>query len=319
MDVDSLQSIAEEDATFNYTSTSFNRQTNQLNVSYSITNNGVQSIGDGSLAVFGALNPISVSLNGAEGNVAGASFFVLDSELPSGSLATGQTSNVTDFKFDNPQRSRFGFVDFILAEGNQAPVFESAPVVVASADSPYQYAAIASDPNGQTLTYSLASAPSGLTINPATGLVTWTPTAGDIAEHSVTVVADDGEGGVTSQSFTLSVVSATPTNRAPVFITADSSTHNVSSGTLDLEIQTSAIDPEGDALTYAVSGQPAGLSINPANGLITGTVDSSDVGDFNFEITATDAAGNTTIQQYQLSVVQQAVGCLLYTSPSPRD
>ena len=76
----------------------------------------MQSIGDGSLAVFGALNPISVSLNGAEGNVAGASFFVLDSELPSGSLATGQTSNVTDFKFDNPQRSRFGFVDFILRE-----------------------------------------------------------------------------------------------------------------------------------------------------------------------------------------------------------
>src|SRR5205085_8347530 len=47
----------------------------------------------------------------------------------------------------------------------------------APATGQYAYDADATDVDGDTLTYSLGTAPSGATIDPATGVVRWTPHA----------------------------------------------------------------------------------------------------------------------------------------------
>jgi hypothetical protein len=76
----------------------------------------------------------------------------------------------------------------------------------------------ASDPDvpANTLTYSLVSPPSGASINPTTGLFTWTPSeAQGPSTNAISVrVTDSGASPLTdTKSFTVFV---TEVNRAPV-------------------------------------------------------------------------------------------------------
>ncbi len=58
---------------------------------------------------------------------------------------------------------------------------------------------------GPGLVYGLTGAPTGLTINPSTGVLSWTPTASQIGNHTVTLTLTDLAGNVRSEEFTLAV------------------------------------------------------------------------------------------------------------------
>lgn len=82
---------------------------------------------------------------------------------------------------------------FAFAIVNAPPTVNQIPDQVVDELTPLSFTATASDPDGQTLTFSLQNAPYGATINPATGIFTWTPAE----EHgpgvySINVVASDG-------------------------------------------------------------------------------------------------------------------------------
>ena len=51
----------------------------------------------------------------------------------------------------------------------------------------YEYPVVATDPNNDTLTFMLPIAPTGISINSATGLITWTPTAQQVGPQAVRV------------------------------------------------------------------------------------------------------------------------------------
>ncbi len=63
----------------------------------------------------------------------------------------------------------------------------------------------ASDPEGDTLAYSLKSAPPGMTIDPKTGLIKWNVPPEFKGNASFTVAINDGHGGEVLQSFTLEI------------------------------------------------------------------------------------------------------------------
>ena len=85
---------------------------------------------------------------------------------------------------------------------NSSPVIESDPVTTAKEGAVYTYDVEATDPNEDTLTYSLTVNPTGMTINSTTGVITWTPaTAGSF---EVTVEVSD-EYKSETQSFTITV------------------------------------------------------------------------------------------------------------------
>ena len=56
---------------------------------------------------------------------------------------------------------------------------------------------------GEILTFSLAQAPAGMTINPASGLVRWTPTGGQIGRQVVAVKVTDSQGQFAYQGYTI--------------------------------------------------------------------------------------------------------------------
>jgi hypothetical protein len=95
-----------------------------------------------------------------------------------------------------------------LSNPDAAPTITSTANTAASWGNLYHYQVL-STANPQA-TYSLTMAPSGMTINSATGLISWTPSSSQVGSFSVTVQASNA-AGQTSQSYTGTVVNPRPT------------------------------------------------------------------------------------------------------------
>ena len=94
----------------------------------------------------------------------------------------------------------------------QPPTITSTPITVATVDVLYNYNVVATDPNEEdTLTYTLTTSPTGMTIDSATGVISWTPNSGQIGDNNVTVEVSDG-GLLDTQSFVITVNSVVISN-----------------------------------------------------------------------------------------------------------
>src|SRR5205823_6971396 len=118
---------------------------------------------------------------GAQGRAADGSWLIdLSSSLPvTGILQPGQSSNGRTVTVRTPNHHPIAFdagVSGVLA-GNNPPVFSSIPPNAAAVGQAFAYQAAASDLDGDSLSYLLVRAPTGMTVDSTTGLVTWTPTA----------------------------------------------------------------------------------------------------------------------------------------------
>ncbi len=82
----------------------------------------------------------------------------------------------------------------------------------------YRYDSDAIDPDDDTLTYAIMDGPGGLIINGTTGELLWAASPDQVGVHDVTISADDGRGGVATQSFKIEVEPARE-NAAPVIAT----------------------------------------------------------------------------------------------------
>jgi sugar lactone lactonase YvrE len=112
-------------------------------------------------------------------------------------------------------------------------------------------------------TYSLAGAPSWLTIDPASGLLSGKIPAGTVARYSFIISADNGTAPAATQQFTLNVI-------APKLIpTAPGTLHGNVTNPFSFALQaTGGIPPYSWSLTSGML--PAGLKL-AANGIISGT------------------------------------------------
>ena len=96
------------------------------------------------------------------------------------------------------------YTPLALTIPNAPPRFTTTPPV-AFESAVYRYEAHADDADGDDVRYGLASAPAGMTIDPATGRIAWPLTNQPSGRYPVEVVAEDGVGGRTSQHVTLTV------------------------------------------------------------------------------------------------------------------
>ncbi|MBW1825263.1 MAG: putative Ig domain-containing protein [Deltaproteobacteria bacterium] len=73
-------------------------------------------------------------------------------------------------------------------------------------ESIYEYKVVAEDADGDSLTYRLASAPEGMTINPSSGVIKWNVGEKQKGEnHEFKVIVEDAEGALSIQPITLKV------------------------------------------------------------------------------------------------------------------
>jgi parallel beta-helix repeat protein len=126
---------------------------------------------------------------------------------------------------------------------NQAPVIISEPIINATEDQPYLYQLEASDPNGDTLTYTFTIKPEGMDINSESGLISWTPTNNQVGNHHIIVKISDGKLSI-NQNFEIEVINV---NNSPQILS--SSPNNI-----DIKIN------EGDSVKFEIQAQDIDLN-----------------------------------------------------------
>ncbi|MBP0011486.1 putative Ig domain-containing protein, partial [Roseofilum sp. Belize Diploria] len=159
---------------------------------------------------------------------------------------------------------------------NRPPEVSSIPVVDGNVNGDYEYQVIASDPDGDNLTYSV-TAPEGLEID-TQGKITWTPSNEQVGVHEVTVGVSDGEGGEVEQHYSI-LVQPEVGNTAPVIISEPETKLPISQGSTEAVYQynVNAVDADNDDLVYKLVSGPDGMSIDPDTGEITWQVPSSSI------------------------------------------
>jgi hypothetical protein len=121
-----------------------------------------------------------------------------------------------------------------------------------------------------TLTFSLVSAPAGVQLDPATGVITWTPTEAQGPTNATIQVrvSDNGSPPMSdTRSFTVTVreVNAAPSLIVPGPQTIDELTSlAVTNLAADADLPT-------NTLTFSLVSAPAGVQLDPATGVITWT------------------------------------------------
>ncbi len=105
------------------------------------------------------------------------------------------------------------------------PVLVSTPVTVAAPGKPYVYDADGYLAGATTvpISYQLGIGPASATIDPDTGLISWTPNASDIGDHSFLLRALAG-GGTGLQSWVVTVSDTLPATVVPLFVRGDCNT-----------------------------------------------------------------------------------------------
>jgi len=188
-----------------------------------------------------------------------------------------------------------------VVEANSAPFITSTPVSAVTADAGYVYALQAQDSENDTLVYYLTTAPPGMTIDAASGLVSWSPGLSDLGAHPVEIAISDGRGGGAQQNYTLVVNDGV--GNLPPEITSLAPQYVVEGELFSYTVV--ATDPDGDSLTTSVTQAPSGSTLNgdtiewtPASG--------GEIPRYaSFRVEVSDGA-NTAYQNFFVAVVDSS-------------
>lgn len=172
--------------------------------------------------------------------------------------------------------------------GFTAPVFASDPVALPGAAEGRFYttplASLASDADGDPLTYSLVSGPNWLSVD-GSGTLNGIPPLGSGGTNALTLSVADGKGNVACATVLL------PVNGAPYFPVNPLGKSPAQIGqAYAASVAADAVDVNGDSITFSKTGGPAWLSV-ASNGALSGTPASGDAGLNSFVVQAADPAG----------------------------
>lgn len=138
-------------------------------------------------SVIASLN-LSTAVTTADGKASVSVTGLRDGDTTIGASATGLDSGTVN-----------------LTVQGVSPYITSSPPLEVNEGAIYSYRVEATDPNGDTLTYSLSEAPATMTIDANT--ISWTPPQGQPQTgNDVTVEVNDPDGNLDSQSFSIYIV-----------------------------------------------------------------------------------------------------------------
>jgi len=187
-----------------------------------------------------------------------------------------------------------------VANDTQLPRITSTAVttcfgVACTVGQSYGYQVAAYDPEGNSLTYGLTSAPAGMSVSES-GLISWTAAAGG---NSVTVSVSNGTKSQ-SQSFTIPV-----SDYHPLAITSSPNTSAVNGAPYEYQLTVTNMD--NFPLSYSLTTAPAGMTVSPS-GTITWVPASAQSGDTQVTVQVSDGSSAAPVSQsYTLTVSQYNV------------
>jgi len=241
--------------------------------------NGTDPDGD-TLAWSASTNASWLSIGSANGTVWGAA-----------------PSTVGVFYVDVSAVDGFGGLvsnNYTLSVGNLAPSISN-PITSDAVHTGRSYVRDfnGTDPDGDTVVWSLATSASWLFIGVANGTVFGLAPSAP-STFFVDVGASDGFGGLASNNYTLSVGNIAPSISNP--ITSDA----IHAGR-SYERDFNGTDPDGDTLFWSISTNASWLSIGSANGTVWGVAPPA-IRSFYANLSVSDGFGGFAGLNYTLSV-----------------
>jgi uncharacterized protein (TIGR03790 family) len=179
---------------------------------------------------------------------------------------------------------------------NDEPVIVSTPITTAVEDSYYTYDIIASDVDmGDVLTYKLDFAPQNMSIDEASGKITWLPTNDLVGNNKVKIKVIDVDGAYDTQEFFILVDNV---NDLPILEHIDDL---VATEDEPFYYQVNAMDIDlYDSLSFYDDSEL--FEIDENTGIIHFTPTNHDVGVKVFNITVADENGGTAHQTVCLTI-----------------
>jgi hypothetical protein len=188
---------------------------------------------------------------------------------------------------------------------NRPPTISGTPATSVTLGTSYSFRPIASDPDGNPLTFSITNAPSWATFSTTTGRLQGTPTASHVGTYANIVIrVSDGQATAQLPAFTIAVRSTA--NRPPVI--SGTPPTSVTPGTA-YSFQPSASDPDGNPLTFSITNAPPWATFSTATGRLQGTPTAAQVGTYsNIVIRVSDGTASTALPAFSIAVVAVATG-----------
>lgn len=223
-------------------------------------------------------------------------------EISAGKARYAPTSNFngTDsFQYtvrDSTGLSATGTVRVTIAPVNDVP-FAIAQGQTTNEDTAKPLTLIGSDPDGDPLTFTVASGPAHGTLSGTAPNLTYTPAPDYVGADSFTFTVSDGQGESAPATVTLTV---TAVNDPPVAVNDTASTNEDTP--IDILVLANDTDPEGDPLT--ISGVKYGNSgpVEILSGKVRYFPARNFYGTATFTYTIRDTAGATATATVQVTV-----------------
>ena len=186
-------------------------------------------------------------------------------------VTTSGTVTITVSDNESPALTDTETFTVTVAAVNDAPVISTTAGTTATEDIEFTYAPAATDSDNTNaeLTWSISGEPTGMTIDNASGAISWTPLEGITTSGAVTITVSDNESPALTDTETFTV-SVTAVNDAPVI-----STTAGTAATEDIEFTYAPAATDSDntdaELTWSISGEPTGMTIDANSGAISWT------------------------------------------------
>ena len=247
---------------------------------------------DGDPLLFEIRNkPVWAEFDSATGRMSGIPFFGAEGSYSDIGISASDGDTSTEL----PTFS-------VTVESSTAP--NMAPEISGTADDTvtvgnnYRFTPIASDPDGDVLTFAATNLPAWATFDSADGTIAGTPQAGDEGTYAnVSISVSDGLSDASLPAFSIQVLGR---NAAPTISGAPDTQITVGQ---NYTFTPDAADPNGDTLTFTVQNLPGWLMFDTATGALSGSPQATDAGTFaGIEISVTDGAFIASLPVFSITV-----------------
>ncbi|RLA23171.1 MAG: hypothetical protein DRQ61_04530 [Gammaproteobacteria bacterium] len=233
---------------------------------------------------------------------------ITDGEVTAGNISSGDTPSSDTFTFRQNRRYRFNpgalswsfTADEPEPQPSNPPTITSTPVTTGSINQPYSYGVTATDPDlGDMLTYSLMQAPSGMSIDSNSGVISWLPVTTGPADVDL-IVTDSG--GLTDRQIYLLRVNGGDNDQPPTLAPIADQNTVAGQGIMLFAVGS---DPESEVLRYGLSNAPTGMGINTGSGELAWTPALDQSGSFSATVTVTDPGGLSDSTSFNINVLDE--------------
>jgi len=198
--------------------------------------------------------------------------------------------------------------------GNTAPVIGGTPATSVTVGDTYSFMPAASDPEGDTLIFTIRNRPAWASFDSGTGALSGTPVEGDVGTAgNIRIGVNDGELAARLPAFSIAVISS---NSAPIISGVPASSVVVGA---NYAFTPTGSDPDGDPLSFSIVNKPGWASFSSATGALSGVPTGTDAGDYTgISITVDDGQLSATLAPFMITVTPIVLGSatLSWTPPT---